>query len=106
MAPTPEDRLVTVATAGPQLDGIEFDRPSHNKVVVAIIDPARGPVLRTFAESAVSERTESGPNDKALALLIKRTPLPAGGGGRGGGGGGGRGRTGHTRGPAHRPTGR
>ena len=106
MTSTPDDLLVTVATAGPQLDGIVFDRPSASKVVVAIIDPARGPVLRTFAESAVTERTEPGPDDQALSLLVKRTPRPGGGGGRGGGGGGGGGRAGHTRGPAHRPTGR
>ncbi|HEX6391234.1 MAG TPA: hypothetical protein VFZ89_17360 [Solirubrobacteraceae bacterium] len=107
MAPTPEDRLVTVATAGPQLDGIEFDSPSASKVVVAVMDPGRGPVLRTFSRSAVTERTEPGPDDQALALLIRRTPLPggAGGGGRGGASGG-RGRAGHTRGAAHRPTGR
>jgi hypothetical protein len=106
MAPTPEDRLVTVATAGPQLDGIEFDSPSASKVVVAVIDPKRGPVLRTYSRSDVSERTEAGPDDKALALLIRRTPLAGGGGNGRGGAGAGRGRAGHTRGPAHRPTGR
>jgi hypothetical protein len=105
MAPTPEDRLVTVVTAGPQLDGIEFDRPSATKVVVAIIDPERGPVLRTFPDSAVSERTESGPNDHALALLIRRTPLPARTGRGRGGKGGGHGRAAHTRGADHRATG-
>jgi hypothetical protein len=107
MTSTSADRLVSVATAGPVLDGIEFDSPSASKVVVAVMDPARGPVLRTFARDAVSERTEPGVDDAALALLIRRTPHPAGrGSGAGGTSGGGRGRAGHTRGAAHRPTGR
>ncbi len=105
MAPTPEDRLVTVATAGPEIDGIEFDSPSAAKVVVAVMDPGRGPVLRTFQRSAVTEREEPGPDDHALALLIRRTPHPSGGGGGRGRAGGGGGRAGHTRGPSHRPQG-
>jgi len=106
MTPTPEDRLVSVATAGPVIDGIEFDSPTASKVVVAVMDPGRGPVFRTVPRSAVTERTEPGPDDHALALLIRRTPLPTRGGAGGAGGGGGRGRPGHTRGPSHRPTGR
>jgi hypothetical protein len=105
MAPTPEDRLVTVATAGPDIDGIEFDSPSASKVVVAVMDPGRGPVLRTFQRSAVTEREAPGPDDQALALLIRRTPHPLGGGADRGGSGRGRGRPGHTRGPGHRPQG-
>jgi hypothetical protein len=105
MAPTPDTRLVSIATAGPVLDGIEFDSPSASKVVVAVVDPDRGPVLRTFPRDVVSERTEPGPDDQALALLIRRTPPPTRGASRGASGAG-QGRAGHTRGPSHRPTGR
>src|SRR3954469_13775529 len=97
--------LVKVATGGPELDGIVFDTPSRTKVVVAIVDSSRGPVLRTFHPDALSERAEEGPDDQALRLLVRRTPAPARGGSRGGVTGG-RAREGHSRGAAHRPTGR
>jgi hypothetical protein len=98
--------LVKVAGAGPDLDGIVFDTPSGSKVVVAIMDPARGPVFRTFSPSALTERAEEGKHDQALRLLIRRTPAPVHGAARGGGGGA-RGRSaGYKRGAAHRPTGR
>lgn len=105
MATTSEHRLVKVATAGPEIDGIVFDTPSQSKVVVAVIDRTKGPVLRTVHPDAVSEREEDGPDDHALALLIKRTPPPVRAGGRAGGNAG-RGRAAHTRGASHRPTGR
>ena len=38
--------LVTVATSGPQIDGIVFDLPSPTKAIVALMDRRRGPVLR------------------------------------------------------------
>jgi hypothetical protein len=97
--------LVKVATGGPELDGIVFDVPSRTKVVVAVVDPNRGPVMRTFGADALTERTEEGPQDGALHALVRRTPHPAPGGSRGGVSGGGA-RSGHTRGAAHRPTGR
>jgi hypothetical protein len=97
--------LVKVATGGPELDGIVFDVPSKSKVVVAVVDPNRGPVLRTFAPDALTEREDDGPQDGALHALVRRTPHPARGGSRGGVTGGGT-RSGHTRGAAHRPTGR
>jgi hypothetical protein len=97
--------LVKVATGGPELDGIVFDTPSRSKVVVAVVDASRGPVLRTFPPEALSERTEEGPDDRALRLLVRRTPSPARAGSRGGVTGG-RARPGHTRGAAHRPTGK
>jgi hypothetical protein len=96
---------VTVATGGPELDGIVFDVPSRSKVVVAVVDASRGPVLRTFPADAVTERTEEGPDDRALRLLVRRTPSPARSGTRGGVAGG-RAQPGHTRGATHRPTGR
>jgi len=96
---------VKVGGSGPELDGIVFDTPSHTKVVVAVIDPAKGPVFRSVHTDALSERTEEGPGDRALRLLIKRTPPPVHASVRGGSSGG-RGRPGHTRGAAHRTTGR
>ena len=92
---------VKVATGGPEVDGLVFDTPSAHKVVVAIVDPSRGPVFRTVAPEALSDRAEDGPHDKALRLLIKRTPPPVHGGARGGTGGV-RGRSGHNRPATHR----
>jgi hypothetical protein len=97
--------LVTVADDGPELDGIVFDTPSHSKVIVAVVDRARGPVFRTVHPSTLSARTEESPDDRALRLLLRRTPPPVHGAARGGSSGG-RGRAGHVRGAAHRPTGR
>jgi hypothetical protein len=97
--------LVKVADDGAEVDGIVFDTPSSSKVVVAIVDRRRGPVFRTVPSSTVSARTEGGPDDRALRLLLRRTPLPVHGAARGGGPAG-QGRAGHTRGAAHRPTGR
>src|SRR3954452_5308801 len=97
--------LVKVATGGPEIDGIVFDVPSHSKVVVALVDSSRGPVFRTVTPDALSERGEESPGDPALRALMQRTPLPDHGASRGGKGGG-HGRSGHSRPPAHRPTGR
>ena len=87
------------------MDGIGFDTPSRSKTVVAVVDAGRGPVMRTVHPDALSERTDAGPDDQALRLLIRRTPPPARGAARGGTGAG-HGRSGHTRGAAHRTTGR
>ncbi len=97
--------LVKVATDGPVIDGIVFDHPSSSKVVVAVIDRKRGPVFRTVHPDTLSERADEGDADRALRLLIKRTPPVQRGGGRAGAGGG-RGRAGHSRGAMHRPTGK
>jgi hypothetical protein len=93
--------LVKVSTGGPAADGIVFDIPSAQKVVVAVVDPRRGPVLRTVRPDTLSERTTEGGHDVALRQLIRRTPLPGQRTVRDGPGGG-RGRAGHTRGAAHR----
>ena len=93
--------LVKVTTAGPLIDGIVFDTPSTSKVVVAVIDRAKGPVFRTVHPDTLSERTTEGADDRSLRLLIRRTPPPAQRAGRGGPGGG-RGRAGHTRAATHR----
>jgi hypothetical protein len=105
MEPTGAGDRVSVATGGPQIDGIVFD-PSGAKVVVAVIDRTRGPVLRSFDPGALSERTEAGDDDRALELLIRRTPPPARGAARGGSNAPGGASAGHSRGASHRPTGR
>jgi hypothetical protein len=97
--------LVKVAGGGPDLDGIVFDTPSRSKVVVAVVDPARGPVFRTVHPRTLTERTEEGPDDRALRLLVRRTPPPAHRTGRGGVGAT-RGRRGYARGTMHRTTGK
>jgi hypothetical protein len=97
--------LVTLTDGGPELAGIVFDTPSSSKVVVAVVDPVRGPLFRTVHPSNLSTRPEESSDDRALRLLVRRTPPPVHGAARGGSAGG-RGRAGHTRGTAHRPTGR
>jgi hypothetical protein len=97
--------LVTVASGAAELDGLVFDTPNSSKAVVAIVDPARGPVLRTVDQKALTSRATEGPHDHALRLLVKRTPPPVHGAARGATPGG-HGRSGHTRGASHRTTGR
>ena len=97
--------LVKVAGAGGEVDGIVFDTPSDSKVVVAVVDPARGPMFRTVNPKALTERTEPGEDDRALRLLVRRTPPPVLGASRGATLGR-QGRSGYRRGAAHRPTGR
>ena len=102
----PQDaHLVTVPDGGRACDGIIFDRPSPTKVVVAVMDQRRGPVFRTLNASALSQRAEPGDDDVQLHRLIRRTPPPAGrrhtstSSGQAA-------RAAHTRGAAHRSTGR
>lgn len=97
--------LVKVTGGGPELDGIVFDTPSRRKVVVAVVDPERGPSFRTVTPDSLTERTEESVHDRALRLLLRRTPSPVHGGARGGGRSGGA-SAGHTRAPTHRTTGR
>lgn len=96
---------VNVAAAGGASHGIVFDTPSRAKVVVAVVDPDRGPGFRTVHPRDLAERTEAGPDDPALRLLIRRTSPPAHGGGSGAVGVG-HTRAGHVRGSMHRTTGR
>jgi hypothetical protein len=105
MEPTHGGDIVTVASGGPIVDGIVFDTPSRSKVVVAVMDPKRGPVFRTVHPDALSERSDAGAHDRALRLLVRRTPPPARGAARGGSRGG-QGPAGYTRSTAHRSTGR
>jgi hypothetical protein len=105
MEATGVGELVKVSGGGPALDGIVFDAPSRSKVVVAVVDPSRGPVFRTVHPKTLSERTEDGPGDRALRLLIRRTPSPVRGAARDGTHAG-RGNPGHSRGTMHRTTGK
>jgi hypothetical protein len=105
MDPKSEVELVRVADGGPEVDGIVFDTPSKTKVVVAVMDQARGPVFRTVHPDTLSERTDEGPDDRALLLLVRRSWRPVGGAARGGAAPG-RGRPGHTRAAMHRTTGK
>jgi hypothetical protein len=97
--------LVTVASGAAELDGIVFDTPSSSKVVVAVVDPARGPIFRTVSPKALTERKAEGPHDRALRLLVRRTPPPVRGAARGESGGG-RTRSGFKRSAMHRTTGK
>jgi hypothetical protein len=97
--------MVKVVGTGADLDGIVFDTPSNTKVVVAVVDPARGPVFRTVHPKTLTERTDAGPDDRALRLLVRRTPLPVPGAARGTTLGG-QGRSGFQRGTMHRTTGK
>jgi hypothetical protein len=105
MEPMKAGALVKVTSDGPELDGILFDTPSRSKVVVAVLDPGRGPVFRTVHPDTLSERTEEAPEDRVLRLLIRRTPPPARGAAAGGVAAG-RGNRGHTRTAMHRTTGK
>jgi len=72
---------------------------------VAVVDPDRGPMFRTVHPKTLTERTEDGPDDRALQLLLRRTPPPV----RNAAGGRtalGRHQAGHTRGAMHRATGK
>ncbi len=107
MEPISTGELVKVAGDGPERDGIVFDTPSKSKIVVAVVDPGRGPGFRTVHPKLVSERSEEGADDRALRLLIRRTPSPPTRGSAGGGmGAAGRGSAGHARGTMHRTTGK
>ena len=96
---------VNVDDGGAVREGIVFDTPSRSKVVVAVFDPRRGPVFRTVHPKGLSERTNDGVGDGALRLLIRRTP-PPGRGANGSRAGVGTRRAAHTRGAAHRSTGK
>ena len=100
-----EGELVTVTDDSGERDGIVFQIPSRSKVVVAVTDPARGPVMRTFNPRTLAARSEAGAHDEALRRLIRRTPAVRRGDPRGPNGPG-SGARGHSRPASHRPTGR
>jgi hypothetical protein len=100
-----EGELVTVAGEAGERDGIVVQVPSRTKVVVAVPDPTRGPVMRTFHPRTLAAREAPGAHDEALRRLIRRTPSARRGDPRGPSGPG-NGPRGHTRAPSHRPTGK
>jgi hypothetical protein len=106
MEPQSDSELVTVADGDRELAGIVFDAPSKSKVTVAVMDPKRGPVFRTFHPDTLTERTEAGPDDRALSLLIRRTWQGQRGSSAPGGSGATRGTDGHARAAMHRTTGK
>jgi hypothetical protein len=97
--------LVKVGSGASALDGIVFDTPSRSKVIVAVVDPDRGPLFRTVNPNQLTEREEEGSDDRTLRLLVRRTPPPIPGAARGAAAGG-HGRSGFKRGSTHRPTGK
>jgi hypothetical protein len=105
MEPTSHGDLVTVTSGERQRDGIVFEVESSAKVVVAVVDRVRGPVLRTVAPDALAKRTEAGPDDPRLQLVLRRTPLANRGTGPSTSGSG-AGRAGHRRAAMHRTTGK
>jgi hypothetical protein len=105
MESTRAGELVKVAGQGPELDGIVFHTPSRAKAVVAVVDPARGPLFRTVHLRMLTARTAEGPDDSALRLLVRRTPSPGITAARGGTTGG-HGTPGYARGTMHRTTGK
>ncbi len=105
MDPARAGDLVTVSSDGPSLDGIVFDTPSGSKVVVAVMDRRRGPVLKTVHPRALAARSAASPDDPALRLLLRRTPQPDRGRTQSARGGG-QGRAGYTRSATHRTTGK
>jgi len=106
METTDTGDLVKVKTAGPDVDGIVVEVLKSSKVVVAVIDRVKGPVLRTVPEDALAERAEPGADDRALQLLVRRSSHASRGTARGGSGSGLSGRAGHTRAAMHRTTGK
>ena len=97
--------LVKVAVGRRETDGIVFDVPGGAKVVVALMDRQRGPVMRTVDLKDLTERTDAGDDDRALQMLIRRTPGGVRGAARAGSGPG-QARAGHRRASMHRTTGK
>jgi hypothetical protein len=97
-----EGQLVRLATEDGSLDGVVAHVTSLVKVEVAV-EQDGGPVFRTAHPKSLTTRDEPGPADDELRRLIHRAAAP---GHTDAGGTSGRGRRAHTRGAAHRTTGR
>jgi hypothetical protein len=96
-------QLVTVASESGAMDGVVAHVASLVKVEVAVEETATGPVFRTVHPKSLTPRDEPGPADDALRRLIHRADAT---GHQAASGASGRGGRAHTRGAAHRPTGR
>lgn len=97
-----EGQLVSLATDDGDVDAVVAHVASLVKVEVAV-EEADGPVFRIVHPKSLKPREEPGPADEALRRVIHRAAAP---GHAASGGASGRGRRAHTRGAAHRPTGR
>jgi hypothetical protein len=97
--------LVTVTTAGHAADAIVFEATGGAKVIVATVDPKRGPVMRPVDATSLTSRAGAGPHDRALQALIRRTPHSNGGAAHASSATG-AGRAGHRRAAMHRTTGK
>jgi hypothetical protein len=106
MEPLSAGQLVRLSEGGPALDGIVADTSSERKFVVAVMDPKRGPVLKSVDPALLSERADEGAADGALRGLIRRAALRTPGGGGAAGKGSVQARQGHKRSATHRTTGR
>ena len=95
-----------VAMGRRETDGIVFDVSGGHKIVVAVVDRDRGPVMRTVESTDLTERAEDAPADRALRALIRRTPGGTRGSAPAGAGGPGQARSGHRRAAMHRTTGK
>lgn len=98
-----EGQLVSVATDDGDVDGVVAHVASLVKVEVAVEDAENGPVFRIVHPKSLTPREKPGPADEALRRVIHRAAAP---GHSAAGGSSGRGRRAHSRGAAHRPTGR
>ena len=98
-----EGQLVSLATDDGDVDAIVAHVASLVKVEVAVEEEGSGPVFRIVHPKALTPRDEPGPSDDALRRVIHRAAAPGHGAT---GGTSGRGRRAHSRGAAHRPTGR
>jgi hypothetical protein len=106
MEQTAAGELVRVTSVGGrETDAIIFDATGGAKVVVALVDRVKGPVLRSVALSALSAREEAGADDRALRALIRRTPHGVRGAAHAGASGAGP-SAGHQRATGHRTTGK
>jgi hypothetical protein len=105
MEPVAVGDLVHVAGGGTPLDGIVFDIPNRSKVVVAVVDPSRGPGFRSVPPGTLTMREKESSDDPALRLLIRRTQSPVRGATHDGVNVR-KGAAGFTRGASHRSTGR
>ena len=97
-----EGQLVSLATDDGDVDAVVAHVASLVKVEVAV-EEADGPVFRIVHPKSLTPRDEPGPADDALRRVIHRAASPGHGAA---GGASGRGRRAHSRGAAHRPTGR
>jgi hypothetical protein len=98
-----EGQLVTVAAEEGTLDGVVAQVLSLVRVEVAVQDANGDAVFRTAHPKSLTPRDAAGETDDVLRRLIHRGTAASHGAP---GGGSARGRRAHTRGAAHRTTGR